>query len=98
MLIYFFTIIVYVFFIYGVIEFMKKVIFYSNKEDREIQVYIDDPDDLEYKFNVLKKEFDRVVFIIHKDDKELDDVLNVLSRRTPIVTKYIEDISKTEKS
>ncbi|WP_425448007.1 hypothetical protein [Dethiothermospora halolimnae] len=76
MLLFIFTGVVYVFFIYGVIEFFKnlyKDIYTKGKayEMSEIKILVEDLDDIEYTVSLLKKNFNNIIILINGEDEYL---------------------------
>jgi len=75
-MVWIFTVLVYVFFIYGVIEFIKNVfkdITHSKHTNVEhkIEVLINSAEELEYVLNSLKKDFNHVVLILEQQDADI---------------------------
>jgi len=101
MILWAFTIIVYVFFIYGVIEFIKNV--YEDLSAKEkgrkhkIEVLIDNEEELEYIIRILKKNFHHII-LIGKEEERIQNIVEGLSQDIEVEYKYIEDIREMEKS
>ncbi|MTI67734.1 MAG: hypothetical protein FH753_14200 [Firmicutes bacterium] len=95
--------IIYVFFIYGVIEFFKKVyldfnISNNKKKEREIQILIEDIEDLEYTIRTLKSNFQHIIVIVKEDNKETIEILETLKKNISIDIKYLKDLKEVKKS
>ncbi len=105
MLMWIFTIIVYVFFIYGLIELFKKICLYTlfkndkfNKKSK-IKIIVDDADDIEYYVRMLKDKFEEIEIIfsyysLPYSMEELGKKLQRLSDNVIIKIKSLEDLSK----
>lgn len=95
--------IIYVFFIYGVIEFFKKVyldfnISNNKKIQREIKILIEDIEDLEYTIRTLKSNFQHIIVIVKEDNEETIEILETLKKNISIEIKYIDDLKEVKKS
>ncbi len=89
-----FSIIVYVFFIYGVIEFLGKIYLDATKNKKSsqcstIKVLIEDYEDLEYTIKILKKYFNHIVILLDKDSEEIPKTLIRLSEDLNIEYRYL---------
>ncbi|KNF09677.1 hypothetical protein CLPU_2c01280 [Gottschalkia purinilytica] len=72
-----FTIIVYVFFIYGVIEFGRNIyidIINGNKPESlsKITVYVHDEEHIDYLLNILRRNFKNIVFVMPNEDDSIE--------------------------
>ena len=75
-----FTIIIYVFFVYGIIEFSKKlyldIIRRGKTIDKpDIHVIVKDEEDLEYTIRNLRKSFNHIVLLL---DDEIENIPSTL--------------------
>lgn len=89
MLIWIFTIIVYVFFIYGVIEFIKNFysdIFMKKNKDKypPIQVLVEREEDLEYIFRHLKGHFSHITFVFNEESEDIQRALKSIKTEDDI--------------
>lgn len=99
MMLMFFTVVVYVFFIYGVIEFTKKVYLdiMNNKKVRkapDIQVIISDIDDLEYIIRTLKKHFNQITFVFNDNIEKIPKTISEIGEGVNIEYRYLGDQEK----
>jgi len=101
MILWAFTIIVYVFFIYGVIEFIKNVYEDLNPKGKgrkhKIEVLIEDEEELEYIIRILKKNFHHIT-LVGKEEERIQNIVEGLGQDIEVEYKYIEDIREMEKS
>ncbi len=93
MLLLVFTFIVYVFFIYGVVEFSRKVYidFTMNNKSYNppaIKVLVDNQEDIEYVIRSLQRNYSKVVILL-TEDIEIPKTIDNISKNTEIEFKYL---------
>lgn len=103
MIVWIFTVIVYVFFIYGVIEFIRNVfIDFSNRKsikvNRKIEVMVNNAEELEYILNSLKKDFNHIVLILHQQDSDMLKMINSIRDNIQIEYRVMQNLGEAEKS
>jgi len=103
MFIWLLTVFIYVFFVYGIIAFIRNVYYdfmgrKSIQRNLKIEVLVEDNDDIDYILKVLKPHFGRIVFIMKEDNEEIREILEKLSNKIDIEYKLIKNISRVEKS
>ena len=103
MVIWIFTVLVYVFFIYGLIEFFKKAYYELtvkgiNYDGPKVQVLIQDEEDLEYTIRSLMKDFRHIVVLFDKRDFSIPKGVEGLAKDVVIEFRYLGDIREVEKS
>ncbi len=72
MLLLFFTFIVYVFFIYGIVEFLRKVYIDFTRSNKSynpppIKVLVDNQEDIEYTIRSLQKNYNKMIILLTED-------------------------------
>ena len=80
-----FTIIVYVFFVYGVVVFIKNlyvdyVCRYVDKKDTTIKILVENEDDVEYLLDTLKDDFDNIIFVLKEENDRIIKAIEVISK------------------
>ncbi|MGF7057875.1 hypothetical protein [Brassicibacter mesophilus] len=103
MMVWIFTVFVYVFFIYGVIEFIKNVfIDISNRRntsiDHKIEVMVNNAEELEYILNSLKKNFNHIVLILEQQDTDILRIINSIRDNIQIEYRVLQSLGEAEKS
>lgn len=103
MVIYIISIVIYVFFVYGVIAFIKNVYMdFVNKRkenaDKRIQILIDEKDNVELLVKMLKKDFNHIVLILKDDIQNIDKLVDILSKDVKIEYGSLANIRRVEKS
>lgn len=99
MLLLLFTIVVYVFFIYGVIEFTKKVYLDimskgNRKRGPAIQVVVGEKNDLEYIIRNLRKDFCNIMVILDEGIEEVPKSINDIGKGVNIQYRQFEEYKK----
>ncbi|RKD32318.1 hypothetical protein [Thermohalobacter berrensis] len=91
------TIIVYTFFIYGVIAFLKNIYSkYINDIKGEIRILIKDANEVEWLINILKRNFHSITIITEKYNEEVDNMVKIMSNDVNIKYEILEDIKTRE--
>lgn len=96
------TIIVYVFFVYGVVVFIKNlyvdyVCRYVGKRDTTIKVLVENEDDVGYLLDTLKDDFDRIIFVLKEENNEIIKAIEATSRDYNVDYEILENIRNKEK-
>lgn len=99
----FFSVFIYVFFVYGIIEFTKNIYFdFVDKQrmtkNKRIKILINDKDDIEYDVRMLKKYFDYIEIVAEKDTEEIKKVIESLSREINLEYTTYLDTMKSDNS
>lgn len=94
MVIYILYVFIYVFFIYGVLEFLKNVYIGFNipKKSRPIKLLIEDDRDLEFILLNIKNQFSPITLFIDHENQEIIDMIRVLENDYDIVIENIRNI------
>ncbi|WP_427338016.1 hypothetical protein [Caloranaerobacter sp. DY30410] len=79
------TIIVYVFFVYGVVMFIKNlyvdyVCKYVDKRDTTIKVLVENEDEVGYLLDTLKDEFENIIFVLKEENDKIIKAIEVISK------------------
>lgn len=103
MLLFIFTVVVYIFFVYGVIEFFRKLYWdILNKKgiftEKKINVLIDGINDIEYTVRLLKKDFHYICLIDKEYREEIENIVENLSHDMYVEYMTLEEIRKKDSS
>lgn len=96
MVIYICYIIIYSFFIYGIIEFFRKIFLDLDvlKKPHSIKIVLKDVKDTEFILMKLKDSFCYIITYIDMDNEELKSMLEILSLEMNIEIRDIEEMKE----
>lgn len=99
MLLLLFTFIVYVFFIYGVIEFSRKVYIDFTRSNKSynppvIKVLVDNQEDIEYAIRSLKRNYSKIIILL-AEDMEIPKTIDNISKNIDIDFEYLHKQKET---
>ncbi|EOD01622.1 hypothetical protein [Caldisalinibacter kiritimatiensis] len=94
MFIWLLTVFVYVFFVYGIIAFIKNVYYdfttRKNKQtDKTIEIIVNDSEDVQYYIDVLKKHFNHIILVTEEDSQYIREVINIMSKELEVEYKVL---------
>lgn len=100
MLILFFTFVVYVFFIYGVIEFFRRVYIDFTKSNKSynppaIKVLIDNQKDIEYTIRSLQRNYTKITVLLN-EGIEIPKTTDNISKNMEVEFKYLSEEKRLE--
>lgn len=94
MVIYILYVFVYIFFIYGVLEFIKNTYIGFNipKNTRPIKIIIENNNDLEYTILNIKNKFSPIRIYVDNENEEIVHMIEVLKDDYNIIKENIEEL------
>ncbi|MBS4535799.1 hypothetical protein GOQ29_09250 [Clostridium sp. D2Q-14] len=94
MVIYIMYIVIYVFFIYGIIEFIKNILLGYDipKKTHKISIIVEDEKELEYIFLNLKDKFAPIKVYLDTEDEELMEMIRIAYHKFNIETFDIQEL------
>lgn len=94
MLLLFFTFIVYVFFIYGIVEFSRRVYIDFTKSNKSynppaIKVMVDNQEDIEYTIRSLQRNYNKMIILL-TEDIQIPKTIGSISENINIEFKRVQ--------
>ncbi|KPU26400.1 hypothetical protein TR13x_10300 [Caloranaerobacter sp. TR13] len=101
MIMFIITIIVYVFFVYGVVVFIKNlyvdyVCRYVDKRNTTIKVLVENEADVGYLLDTLKDDFDRIIFVLKEENDEIIKAIEAISKDYNVDYEVLVNIENIE--
>jgi len=98
-----FTVFIYVFFVYGIIEFARNIFYDFMKRksinvNHSIRVLVNNADEVEYMINYLKRDYNHIILVLEKHDEEIEKIIKSISDDISIEYTFLSNLVEAKKS